>query len=76
MWRTGISGASGASGESGDSMECPHCKVEMRQTGKDTFSGQVIREYKCDQCGYESWEDDGKALWQVLHDDNEEKDKS
>ncbi len=57
-------------------MECPHCKVEMRQTGKDTFSGQVIREYKCDQCGFESWEDDGKALWQVLHDDNEEKDKS
>jgi hypothetical protein len=44
----------------------------MRMTDKNTFSGRDIREYKCDQCGYEDWEDRGTALWQILSDDREE----
>lgn len=44
----------------------------MRMTDKNTFSGRDIREYKCDQCGHEDWEDRGKALWQILSDDREE----
>jgi hypothetical protein len=44
----------------------------MRQTDKNTFSGREIREYKCDRCGHEDWEDCGTALWQILHDDREE----
>ncbi len=53
-------------------MQCPHCNCEMRQTEKDTSSGRDIREYKCDQCGFDDWEDRGKALWQILHDDRED----
>lgn len=53
-------------------MNCAKCGEPMRQTEKDTSSGRDIREYKCDRCGYEDWEDQGKALWQILHDDREE----
>jgi hypothetical protein len=44
----------------------------MDQTGKDSFSGRVIREYLRGKCGHTGWEDDGVALWQVLHDAREE----
>ncbi len=44
----------------------------MRMTDKNTFSGRDIREYKCDACGHDDWEDRGKALWQILSDDREE----
>jgi hypothetical protein len=41
-------------------------------TDKNTFTGRDIREYKCDACGYEDWEDRGTALWQILSDDRKE----
>jgi hypothetical protein len=41
-------------------------------TDKNTFTGRDIREYECDGCGYEDWEDRGTALWQILSDDREE----
>jgi hypothetical protein len=44
----------------------------MTQTEKDTSSGRDIREYKCSRCGHSDWEDRGRALWQILHDDREE----
>ena len=44
----------------------------MRMTDKNTFSGRDIREYKCDTCGHEDWQDYGTALWQILSDDREE----
>jgi hypothetical protein len=44
----------------------------MRMTDKNTFTGRDIREYKCDGCGHEDWEDRGTALWQILSDDREE----
>jgi len=43
----------------------------MDQTDKNTFTGRVIREYLCRKCGHSDWEDDGVALWQVLHDARE-----
>jgi len=56
-------------------MLCPTCHTEMRQTGKDTFSGRDIREYLCDTCGHSDWEDTGEALWQILHNDRLEQEK-
>jgi hypothetical protein len=53
-------------------MICAKCGEPMRMTDKNTFTGRDIREYTCDACGYESWEDRGKALWQILSDDREE----
>ncbi len=53
-------------------MDCAKCGEPMRMTDKNTFSGRDIREYKCDGCGYEDWEDRGTALWQILSDDREE----
>ncbi len=40
----------------------------MDQTDKNSFTGRVIREYKCRNCGHTDWEDDGIALWQALED--------
>ncbi len=53
-------------------MICTKCGASMDQTDKNTFTGRVIREYKCRKCGHSDWEDDGVALWQVLHDANME----
>ena len=52
-------------------MICTKCGAEMDQTDKNTFTGRVIREYACRNCGHTDWEDDGVALWQVLHDARE-----
>ena len=52
-------------------MICTKCGAEMDQTDKNTFTGRVIREYECRKCGHTDWEDDGVALWQVLHDASE-----
>ena len=49
-------------------MICTKCGALMDQTDKNTFTGRVIREYECRKCGHTDWEDDGVALWQVLHD--------
>ena len=53
-------------------MICSKCGELMYQTDKNTFTGRVIREYRCDKCGHTDWEDEGVALWQVLHDAREE----
>lgn len=52
-------------------MICANCGELMDQTDKNTFTGRVIREYECRKCGHTDWEDDGVALWQVLHDARE-----
>jgi len=49
-------------------MVCTQCGALMNQTDKNTMTGRVIREYECRTCGHSDWEDDGVALWQVLHD--------
>ena len=49
-------------------MICTKCGAEMDQTDKNTFTGRVIREYACRSCGHTDWQDEGVALWQVLHD--------
>jgi hypothetical protein len=53
-------------------MVCTNCGALMDQTDKNTMSGRVIREYECRKCGHSDWEDDGIALWKVLHDAREE----
>ena len=53
-------------------MICTKCGAPMDQTDKNTFTGRVIREYVCRKCGHTDWEDDGVALWQVLHDAREQ----
>ena len=53
-------------------MICAKCGELMDQTDKNTFTGRVIREYECRKCGHTDWEDDGVALWQVLHDAREQ----
>jgi predicted nucleic acid-binding Zn-ribbon protein len=53
-------------------MICTQCGEPMDQTDKNTFTGRVIREYLCRKCGHTDWEDEGVALWQVLHDAREE----
>ncbi|MGO8934522.1 MAG: hypothetical protein ACLPLZ_01830 [Terracidiphilus sp.] len=52
-------------------MICTQCGELMDQTDKNSFSGRVIREYLCRKCGHTDCEDDGVALWQVLHDARE-----
>jgi hypothetical protein len=44
----------------------------MDMVEKDTSLGRDMREYACRQCGHSDWEDNGKALWQILFDDREE----
>ena len=53
-------------------MVCTKCGALMDQTDKNTMTGRVIREYECRNCGHTDWEDDGVALWKVLHDAREE----
>lgn len=53
-------------------MICTQCGAQMRQTGKNTFTGRVIRDYECPKCGHADWQDEGIALWQVMHDAREQ----
>jgi DNA-directed RNA polymerase subunit M/transcription elongation factor TFIIS len=53
-------------------MICTKCGALMDQTDKNTMTGRVIREYECRNCGHSDWENDGIALWKVLHDGREE----
>ena len=52
---------------------CPECGGELVQTDKNSFSGQVWREYTCKACGKIVDVNEGVALWQVLHDAAEKK---
>ena len=54
---------------------CPDCGIEMEQIEKTTFTGRDMREYQCSKCGRKQIVDGGKALWQILSEANEEKDK-
>ena len=47
---------------------CPKCGGELFQTDKNTFTGEVWREYTCRSCGHIVDVNEGTALWQVLHD--------
>jgi transposase-like protein len=50
---------------------CPKCGGALYLEDKNTFTGRDIREYRCKSCRNLVVEDNGVALWQVLHDDNE-----
>jgi len=52
---------------------CTECRGELVQTDKNTFNGQVWREYTCRACGKIVDVNEGIALWQVLHDEAENK---
>ena len=52
-------------------MQCTKCGTKMDFTGKDTFSGREIREYRCRACGHDDSEDTGQALWEILHEARE-----
>jgi DNA-directed RNA polymerase subunit RPC12/RpoP len=56
-------------------MNCPNCGGEMDQIEKTTFTGREMREYECRKCGKKEIVDCGPALWQILHDANEEEKK-
>ncbi len=47
---------------------CPKCGGELRQTDKNTFTGEVWREYTCHACGHVVDVNEGTALWKILHD--------
>jgi len=49
-------------------MTCKKCGAHMKFTGKDTFSGDEIREYVCPKCGHDDWERGGTALWKMIQD--------
>ncbi len=53
-------------------MICTECGAQMDQTDKNTMTGRVIREYECHKCGHSDWQDDGVALWKVMHDAREQ----
>lgn len=57
--------------ETGKEDRCPQCGGELYQTDKNTFNGQVWREYTCRSCGHIVDVNEGIALWQALHDANE-----
>ena len=47
----------------------------MYQTDKNTFTGEIWREYTCLACGHIVDVNEGTALWKILHDDAEERAK-
>jgi rubredoxin len=49
---------------------CPKCGGAAVFEDKNTFTGRIMREYRCQSCRYLLIQDEGEALWQVLHDDN------
>jgi hypothetical protein len=52
-------------------MKCPECGMEMDLYEKDTSPGRDMRTYHCGPCNNYVDEDDGVALWKVLHDARE-----
>jgi hypothetical protein len=51
---------------------CPKCNGKTRQTEKETFSGQEMREYQCRACGWTHVFEHGPALWTVFSNANDE----
>jgi ssDNA-binding Zn-finger/Zn-ribbon topoisomerase 1 len=54
---------------------CPDCAIEMVQIEKTTFTGRDMREYQCPKCRRTQIIDNGKALWGILSEANEESGK-
>ena len=54
-------------------MNCPTCGEPMDLYEKDTSSGRDMRTYVCRACDKWVDVDNGIALWQVLHDAQNEK---
>ncbi|HWS17119.1 MAG TPA: hypothetical protein VN223_03855 [Candidatus Elarobacter sp.] len=54
---------------------CPDCAIEMVQIEKTTFTGRDMREYQCPECRRTQIIDNGKALWAILSEANEESGK-
>ncbi len=52
-------------------MICEKCGQEMDMIDKCTAFGRDMREYCCRPCDHYQTEDNGEALWKVLHDANE-----
>ncbi|MSU47033.1 MAG: hypothetical protein EXS42_07920 [Lacunisphaera sp.] len=50
---------------------CSKCGGALYQTVKNTFTGEVWREFTCRSCGHIVDVNEGKALCQILHDDAE-----
>jgi transcription initiation factor IIE alpha subunit len=55
--------------ESDPTNACPKCGGAMHQTDKNTFTGEVWREFTCRTCGHVVDVNEGTALWQMLHDE-------
>lgn len=53
---------------------CPKCRGRMTPVEKDSSSGRVMRSYRCEACGHTEDRDEGKALWEILHEENERED--
>ena len=53
--------------------KCPTCGGVLVQTDKNTFTGVVWREYTCKGCGAVLDVEEGAALWQILHDDAQDR---
>jgi hypothetical protein len=49
---------------------CPECNGVTRQIEKETFSGQEMREYECQACGWRHIFELGPALWTVFSNAN------
>ena len=58
--------------ESKPGNSCLKCGGALYQTGKDTFSGEVWREYTCRSCGHVQEVNEGIAFWKVIHDSTEQ----
>jgi tRNA(Ile2) C34 agmatinyltransferase TiaS len=52
---------------------CPKCGGELFLEDKITVTGEDFREYRCRKCQHLVVEDHGAALWQLLHNANEER---
>jgi len=52
---------------------CPDCGAVMKFEEKDTSSGTEWRTYYCESCKKMHDFNCGTALWQILHDDYQER---
>jgi transposase-like protein len=57
-------------------MKCPKCAQDMELVDKHTFTGEEIREYRCETCQKSVIDRGGIALWQALSDARAKRDPS
>jgi len=53
---------------------CPTCGGSVSME-KSTVTGDEIREYHCETCGWSEWVNRGPALWRILSDADEPHDE-